>query len=263
MRLRFSSRHVNARAERAELSLTNPAKQSGEIAATAAAPRPRVYRRKRDAVLDAAEAAFLESGYATTSMDAIAERAGVSKKTVYSNFGSKEDLFAEVIRRRCAAVIPDPIDEAAVRDRDPEEVLLELSTEFLTNVFATSQVQLYQTVVAASRLFPKIGQVMFEGPILGSQAVFDRYLRDQARIGRLHFPNIDLAAAQLIALLKTNIHMQLLFSQPVELSPAHIAELARASVNLFLRGARVPALELAAPTEFSAARAPHQGRRAS
>ncbi len=211
------------------------------VQAPAAAKRPRprrVYRRKTEEVLDAAEQAFLEAGYATTSMDAIAERAGVSKRTVYSNFSSKEDLFAEVIRRRCALAVPDPVDLDEVRDRDPEAVLVELSAQFLANIYARSQVQLYQTVVAEARLFPSIGRAMFEGPILGSQAVFDRYLRDQVRHGRLTFPDIDLAAAQLVALLKTNVHMRLLFNQPVSLDQARIAELATASVRLFLGGAR-------------------------
>lgn len=216
---------------------TKPARGSGP------ATRGRVYRRKTDEVLNAAEQAFLESGYANTSMDAIAERAGVSKRTVYSNFGSKEDLFAEVIRRRCAIVVPQPVDEALTRDRDPEDVLIDLSTEFLTNVYARPQIQLYQTVVAESRTFPQIGQIMFEGPILRSQEVFDQYLREQVRLGRLTFPDLDLAAAQLIALLKTNIHMKLLFNQPVALDDKRIAELARASVILFLNGAKVSAKE--------------------
>lgn len=233
-----------------------PAPASAASASETGLRPGRVYRRKTDEVLDAAEQAFLEAGYATTSMDAIAERAGVSKRTVYSNFGSKEDLFAEVIRRRCALVVPDPVDLDEVRDRDPEDVLIDLSTRFLTNIYARTQVQLYQTVVAEARLFPSIGRAMFEGPILGSQAVFDRYLRDQARHGRLVFPDIDLAAAQLVALLKTNVHMRLLFSQPVSLDGARIAELATASVRLFLGGARArprahapPAPRPAAPSD--------------
>lgn len=57
--------------------------------------------RKRNAVLDAAQASFLELGYAQTRMDLVAERAGVSKATVYAHFASKEDLFSAVIYRRC------------------------------------------------------------------------------------------------------------------------------------------------------------------
>lgn len=49
--------------------------------------------QKRAAVLAAAQAEFQEKGFALSSMDAIAARAGVSKRTVYNHFASKEALF--------------------------------------------------------------------------------------------------------------------------------------------------------------------------
>lgn len=52
---------------------------------------------KHDTILEAATAAFRDEGYETTSMDRIAELAGVSKRTVYNHFGSKEALFHAVI----------------------------------------------------------------------------------------------------------------------------------------------------------------------
>ena len=52
--------------------------------------------RKRQAVLEAARAAFRENGVDGTSMDALAERAGVSKRTVYHHFPSKEALVGEL-----------------------------------------------------------------------------------------------------------------------------------------------------------------------
>ena len=44
---------------------------------------------KLEAILDTANALFLERGIATTTMDAVAERASVSKMTVYANFRDK------------------------------------------------------------------------------------------------------------------------------------------------------------------------------
>ncbi|MCG8418858.1 MAG: TetR/AcrR family transcriptional regulator [Proteobacteria bacterium] len=52
---------------------------------------------KRRAILDAATAAFRDEGYEATSMDRIAEWAGVSKRTIYNHFGSKEVLFRAVV----------------------------------------------------------------------------------------------------------------------------------------------------------------------
>lgn len=56
----------------------------------------------REAVLAAAGELFLTSGYAGTSLDQVARRAGFTKGAVYSNFGGKPELFAQVCRERFA-----------------------------------------------------------------------------------------------------------------------------------------------------------------
>ncbi len=53
--------------------------------------------RKRQSIVDAAIAQFRASGFDTTSMDKIAAAAGVSKRTVYNHFPSKDALFAHIL----------------------------------------------------------------------------------------------------------------------------------------------------------------------
>lgn len=53
-----------------------------------------------DEILDAAHALFLELGYEAVSMEGVAERAGVSKGTLYARYTGKEPLFRAVIRKR-------------------------------------------------------------------------------------------------------------------------------------------------------------------
>ena len=57
----------------------------------------RLTDRKRSAILAAAAEQFRVHGYDTASMDYIAALAGVSKRTVYNHFGSKEELFGETL----------------------------------------------------------------------------------------------------------------------------------------------------------------------
>ena len=76
--------------------------------------RPRDTERGRR-ILEAAQRHFNEHGLERASMDAIAADAGVSKMTVYSNFGSKDGLFQAVVRDRTEAVVaeapgPGPLD---------------------------------------------------------------------------------------------------------------------------------------------------------
>jgi TetR/AcrR family transcriptional regulator len=52
-------------------------------------------------ILTAAEALFAEHGFDAVSMNAIAERAGVSKANVFHHFNSKQQLYLAVIRAAC------------------------------------------------------------------------------------------------------------------------------------------------------------------
>ncbi len=66
----------------------------GERVEAPGAPAP---SPTRGAIVEAATALFLDAGYGAVSMDAIARRAGVSKRSVYSYFSGKEALFGAVM----------------------------------------------------------------------------------------------------------------------------------------------------------------------
>ncbi|WP_409303378.1 TetR/AcrR family transcriptional regulator, partial [Pseudomonas sp. KCJK8993] len=59
---------------------------------------------KRNAIVQAAISEFRACGFDITSMDKIAATAGVSKRTVYNHFPSKEELFAEILNQLWASI---------------------------------------------------------------------------------------------------------------------------------------------------------------
>lgn len=70
---------------------------------TPAAPRPRgrparPEHEANDAALAAATWLLLNEGYAATTMEAVAKRAGLAKKTLYRFAANREDLVALVVR---------------------------------------------------------------------------------------------------------------------------------------------------------------------
>src|SRR5437868_12962540 len=75
---------------------------------------------KRAAILEAAMALFPDRGYDGTSVEAIAQAAGVSKLTVYSHFADKETLFGAAVTECCAQMLPhrlfEPVADLPVRD---------------------------------------------------------------------------------------------------------------------------------------------------
>jgi TetR/AcrR family transcriptional repressor of mexJK operon len=91
--------------------------------------RPRDPERGRR-ILDAARKHFNEHGLERASVDAIAADAGVSKMTVYGNFGSKERLFQAVVRDRTAVVAGVP-GAGALDPDQPEKALLAIGARFL------------------------------------------------------------------------------------------------------------------------------------
>lgn len=86
-------------------------------------------RRNRDAVLQVAERQLAESGYAGTTVAAVADKAGVSVETVYKAFGGKAGLVRALYERNLAGVGPVPAYERsdAMRERlsDPTAVMRE------------------------------------------------------------------------------------------------------------------------------------------
>jgi AcrR family transcriptional regulator len=78
---------------------------------------------RREGILAAARTAFADSGYHETSLDAVAERAGVSKALLYEHFSSKRELFVamlemhvhELIERITGAVASAEPGEARLR----------------------------------------------------------------------------------------------------------------------------------------------------
>jgi AcrR family transcriptional regulator len=127
--------------------------------------------RRRPEVLDAALELFLRAGYDGTSMQAVAEKAGVTKPVVYACFDSKDELFRALLRReerRILAEIQGAFEEADLSD--PQTTLTEGFTGFLRAVGES----------------PDVYRLIFMGEGGGNAAVADRIrLGRQAQVDAL------------------------------------------------------------------------------
>src|SRR5690349_6408211 len=97
--------------------------------------------RRRPQVLDAALDLFLDHGYEGTSMDAVAQAAGVTKPVVYACFAGKDELFRALLRREEERILAEL--QAAFADADlddPERTLVDGMTGFLRAVAASPDV---------------------------------------------------------------------------------------------------------------------------
>ena len=120
-------------------------------------PAKTVSDERRETILKVAYAAFLNDGYAATSMSSIAARVGGSKATLYYYFPSKEDLFLAVIDEKCRdahAVIADVLADAG----DFHEALRNLTDTLTRMILEEDRIAIRRLITAESARFSELGR---------------------------------------------------------------------------------------------------------
>ena len=118
------------------------------------------WQRKHDAIAAAALVLFARDGYERTSVDAIAAEAGVSKRTVYSHYGDKENLFLLVLRETYDTMLERVGDIVDRNLRDVDDVRSALTTSIgeivRTITRAPERATLTRLLIAEAPHFPAI-----------------------------------------------------------------------------------------------------------
>ena len=114
---------------------------------------------KRSQILQGALTVFLEYGYKGTSMDRVAEEAGVSKQTIYSHFEDKERLFHELVEHLSGSLFPEQGDQTKLFDLEPEAFLIRISQLFFEQMDRWEYKSFFRVVVAESGRFPELAQM--------------------------------------------------------------------------------------------------------
>ena len=154
---------------------------------------------KRDSILEAARKVFMEVGFGAASMDSIANAAKVSKQTVYNHFGSKEELFAAMIRYWVDQKLT--VFSETAKHGNPEDTLRAIAHNFLDHDNAEQRVSMYRILMAESPRFPELGNIFYKaGPAVVRRFLAD-YLADQHKRGILRVDNPVLAAEQFFGML--------------------------------------------------------------
>jgi len=149
-------------------------------------------------ILDAATEMFLANGFGATSIDAVALRLRMSKRTFYARFPDKEALFAAVVHRiiqrlRPAANIP------LIEGADLEAILERLATLILGAALSPHAIALHRLMVAESARFPELARVLaHEGAAEEATKLIAGILERDAAAGRFQIDDLRFAAQQFL-----------------------------------------------------------------
>jgi len=197
---------------------------------------------RRDArLLDVATTLFMERGFDNTSIDAVAEAAGVSKPTVYARYRDKRDLFAAVLRGRIRDWLA-PLSaaaEAQATESNPKTVettLHELSRHMLAHTLMPECATLQRILAAQAVQFPELARLAHEDGWLRGVRGVAILLRQCAARGEIRVDDPELAADLFLNLLLG--HSTRLALNGIAIDPEFLERRRQAAVELFLNGIR-------------------------
>ena len=188
----------------------------------------------RERILEAAFAAFLESGYATTSTLEIATRARVSKRELYALVGNKQEMLIACISER-GRRLDVPADLPLVRDRETlEQVLVSFGTKFVREVSDPAVIAVFRLAIGEAVQAPEVARALDSRGREASRAALRKIMAEAQESGLLTGRPAELAE-QFAGLLWRDLLVSLLLGVAERPNPREIAGRARDAATAFLQ----------------------------
>ena len=198
-------------------------------------PQLRPDDETRQIIYEAARHEFAAAGYAATSTETVARRAGISTKTLYRLVPNKAALFEGMVSDRLDRFLSD-FSLHVAQDADIE-------TGLNAALLACADLALDPEVVALQRIilqetgqFSDLAAAFYKNGIVRTAAALSNWLRLQARSGRIDLDNADEAAGILIGMVTHAPQRAAIFGGVKLPSRAQTRARVARCVALFLRG---------------------------
>lgn len=182
-------------------------------------------------ILRIAGESFLRSGYARTSMDAIARDARVSKRDIYCLWPNKAAIFSAVVAGIYASA--EQGWDADTTTRSTRDRLVTLARRNLDSFLTDPQLGLLRASISSVRHAPEIAAQIHRGRIT-SWTGFNAHFLQMAQEGQLAGINPLMAAIRFGSMNVEGVRHLL---APVALSAAERQQLAQRTTDIFLHGA--------------------------
>lgn len=208
------------------------------VASRGGRPSREAAQQLRERILEAATELMLEQGYGATSIEAVATRAGVSKRTFYHRFADKAELVQAVVGRVVQAARPPEAVTSAQPDVDLESALQAFGAQVLRAALSPRVLALYRLIVAESHRFPDllVAVAMSGGR---AQAVAQLVGLLQRNLPHVPADDAEFAAQQFLQMLVSLPQIRALGIGEA-MSPTECDQWVRRTVRLLLQGLQSP-----------------------
>ena len=167
------------------------------------AENPTRRERRKEArpgeLLQAALSLFVEKGFAATRSEEVAQRAGVSKGTLFLYFPSKEDLFKAVIQENIGKLFPLWSEEMQQFQGSSSDLLRHCVQSWWTQVGATPASGIVKLVMSEAQNFPEIADYYQREVIAPGRDLLCRVLARGVASGEFRPMDVSQAVYTLIA----------------------------------------------------------------
>lgn len=164
--------------------------------------KPRWERRKEarpKELLASAIELFVERGFASTRLEDVARRAGVSKGTLYLYYANKEDLFKAVVRQTILPMIDDAETSVAEFEGHSAELLRQVILSWWVRIGATKASGISKLILAEADNFPELASFYQEEVMSRRMRMMSNMLERGIRRGEFRAIDVPQTAQVLIA----------------------------------------------------------------
>lgn len=190
-----------------------------------------------DRILAVATELFLSQGYGSTSIEAVAAGAGISKRTLYHRFKDKAALFSAVVHRIIAQIRP-PAGVPLLEGTTLQHILRRLAGLILQAALSPQAIALHRLVTAESVRFPNLVRAVYdEGWAQQATTLIADLLARELQNPQLTSRLRTFAAEQFLHMLVA-LPQRRIIGLGVPMTPSELDRWADDAVSLFLQGCR-------------------------
>ena len=198
-------------------------------------PQLRPDDETRQIIYEAARHEFAANGYAATSTETLARRAGISTKTLYRLLPNKAALFAGMVSERQARFLSD-FKLHVMEDADIEAGLNAALMAYADLALDPDVVALQRIILQEAGQFPELAAAFYDNGIVRTAAALSNWLRLQVKRGLIEVDNVEEAAGMLIGMVAFAPQRAAIYGGLKLPSRAQISARVKRCVALFLRG---------------------------